>query len=165
MPRSDAEPVQPIALSWPGRRAPATVEPGVWRVSETFEPHDRAATSPSAETLPDDWNRLFLGDNLRWLTALVESDLRGQFRLIYVDPPYGSGVTWSRKVRLRGPTRVVGRRELLRQPEYGDTLDEADYLQSVADRLPLLEREVMSGEITAAAAARELLDLFSGKPL
>ncbi len=34
--------------------------------------------------------------------------------------------------------------------------------QAVGDRLPQLEASVMAGEITATAAARELLDLFSG---
>ena len=34
--------------------------------------------------------------------------------------------------------------------------------QEVVDRLPKLEQSVMAGEITATAAARELLDLFSG---
>lgn len=34
--------------------------------------------------------------------------------------------------------------------------------REVAGRLPRLERSVMAGEITATAAARELLDLFSG---
>ena len=34
--------------------------------------------------------------------------------------------------------------------------------REVASRLPRLERSVMAGEITATAAALELLDLFGG---
>jgi DNA modification methylase len=62
----------------------------------------------------------------------------GRFRLIYADPPYNSGLQWTRKVRLRGPQAVGARGVLAQQPQYADAWDSADYLQFVYVRLALL---------------------------
>lgn len=130
MPRTPAAPSAPT-LTWPDKRAPLPVEPARPVLLETFEPFGRAPLDDAATG----WNRLFLGDNLPILHALAASE-QGLFKLIYADPPYGSGVKWARKVRLRG--RELSRRVLLRQPEYEDRMDDAHYLQFMLDRLVIL---------------------------
>ncbi len=120
-------------LAWPGKRDPLPVEAARPVLVETFEPEGRLA-APPAELA--NWNRLYQGDNLPILHHLAQAGER--FRLIYADPPYGSGVLWTRKVRLRGPQRELGRRVLARLPEYGDGLDDAGYLQFMLDRLHAL---------------------------
>jgi DNA modification methylase len=127
-------------LHWPGRRPAAPVEASRPALVESFEPlHRNAPPLWDAASLPAA-NRLYLGDNLPLLQRLVDTEER--FHLIYADPPYGSGALWTRKVRLRGPQRDLGRRVLARLPEYSDTLDDAGYLQFMHDRLLLL-RELL----------------------
>lgn len=121
-------------LQWQGRRAAALPDPAEVRVRETFDPEGRRPLDESASG----WNRLFHADNLPVLHTLAQGDLRGRFKLIYADPPYGSGVLWTSKVRLRGPQREYGRRLLARLPEYDDAMDDAGYLQFMLDRLVVL---------------------------
>jgi hypothetical protein len=57
------------------------------RSLRTSEVHDAART----ERLPETWrNRLILGDQEHVLPTLA-SELRGQFALVYVDPPFETG--------------------------------------------------------------------------
>lgn len=122
--RSAASATPQITLHWEGRRtSPPVVAPATLEEVQRFSP---AGAAPST-------NALYQGDNLPILAALRERGER--FDLIYVDPPYGSGVNWARKVRLRGRG---GRAVLARIPEYGDTFDDAAYLQFLQDRLFLL---------------------------
>jgi len=127
--RSAASSNAGITLHWEGRRtAPPDVPAATLQEIHSFRPSNSAQTA----------NALYQGDNLAILSALRE---RGEeFDLIYADPPYGSGVNWARKVRLRG--RNAGRSVLARIPEYGDVFDEGDYLQFMQDRLYLL-RDLM----------------------
>ena len=134
MPRSSAPPSAPT-LTWPGKHTPLPVDPAQPVLVETFEPFGRAPLRAD-NPLATGWNRLFLGDNLPILHALAAHEA-GRFKLIYADPPYGSGVKWARKVRLRGP-RELSQRVILRQPEYEDRMDDAQYLQFMLDRLVIL---------------------------
>jgi DNA modification methylase len=134
MPRSSAQSAAPT-LTWPDKRAPLPVEPVRPVLVETFEPFGRALLD-AGDPLASTWNRLLLGDNLPILHALAAREA-GRYKLIYADPPYGSGVRWARKVRLRG-SRELSRRVLLRQPEYEDRMDDAQYLQFMLDRLVIL---------------------------
>lgn len=119
-----------ITLHWEGRRtAPANISPAKLHEVQSFCPPGAANTT----------NALYQGDNLAILAALREQGEK--FDLIYADPPYGSGVNWARKVRLRG--RNAGRTVLTRIPEYGDVFDEGDYLQFMQDRLLVL-RDLMA---------------------
>ena len=60
-------------------------------------------------------------------------------KLIYIDPPFGSGGDYVRKVRLRdGRGRVVGS-----DVQYSDTWDGDGYLQFIYERLFLL-RELLA---------------------
>ncbi len=125
-----------VVLSWPGKRAPQAASALRPTLLETFEPHrfeQSAAPRPSPLA-----NTLYYGDNLPILTHLLDSGLAGQVRLIYADPPYDSGVTWTRKVRLRQPRRNGADPVLLEQAQYTDAWPEGAYLQFIYDRLPLL---------------------------
>ncbi|BAM00364.1 MULTISPECIES: site-specific DNA-methyltransferase [Caldilinea] len=127
-----------VALSWPGKAPPVFPAPRQPRLVETFEPHRLVHTY--APTLP---NRLYYGDNLDALVYLLEAGFAGRFRLIYADPPYDSGVEWTRKVRLRTtlPRELNG--VVMEQPQYSDVWPAGAYLQFIYTRLPLL-RELLA---------------------
>lgn len=116
-------PQEPV-LTWPGK-------------SLTF-----TASAPSARTIErfasgDGCGGLLLhGDNRDSLAWLLEAGYAGQVQLVYIDPPYDSGVSWASKVRLRGETPVqIGARE-----EYSDSWPPGGYLQFMAERLLLLRQ-------------------------
>lgn len=128
------------SLQWIGRRPPPATSsvPSHATLIEQFG-------NPTS-TLP---NALFWGDNLAALNYLLVNGLRGQVRLIYIDPPYDSGMAYRRKVRLRGPKAhtmqtsadaIVGM-----QTQYDDRWDDGAYLQFIYDRLPLL-RELLADD-------------------
>ena len=88
-------------------------------------------------------NSVFYGDNLPVLAHLRTTDFCGQIKLIYADPPYDSGVDWTRKVRLRGPKQqgvdpVVGQ-----QVAYADNWQDGEYLQFMYERL-FLARDLLA---------------------
>ncbi len=134
-----------VELSWPGKRPPAPGVPAQPRLVETFEPYRfasgvnvTAATTPLASCPSPLPNALYRGDNLPILAHLLDSGLDGKVRLIYADPPYDSGVDWTRKVRLRRPRRRGIDPVVMQQVQYADTWPEGAYLQFIYDRLPLL---------------------------
>jgi hypothetical protein len=134
-------------LSWPGKRAPGAVTAAQPTLVETFEPQrfgvpaslpDGRSSDATTPRPPPPSNVLYYGDNLPILAHLLDSGLRGQARLIYADPPYDSGVTWTRKVRLRQPRQNGLAPVVLEQVQYTDAWPEGAYLQFIYDRLPLL---------------------------
>jgi site-specific DNA-methyltransferase (adenine-specific)/adenine-specific DNA-methyltransferase len=131
-------------LYWEGKRSdPPPAERPHLQISETFEPDGRTDPYPDASG----WNRFIIGDNLSILRSLAQGELAGRFRLIYADPPYGSGAAWIRKVRLRGPRRESGHGILTTQRAYDDSLDESGYLQFLLDRLTVF-RELLTDDGT-----------------
>jgi hypothetical protein len=128
-------------LSWPGKATPRAGSHAPPRLVECFEPDGPRTPVPDLQA----WNRLFHGDNLPMLQTLAAAG--EQFQLIYADPPYGSGTLWTRKVRLRGQPRELGRRVLARVPEYGDGLDDAGYLQFMYERLWVLRALLAPGGV------------------
>lgn len=128
-----------IELSWPGKRLPVPPAPAQPRLVETFEPLRFApARSPLAPRLSPLANAFYHGDNLPILAHLLDSGYAGKVRLIYADPPYDSGIDWTRKVRLRRPRRRGVDPVVMQQVQYGDTWREGAYLQFIYERLPLL---------------------------
>lgn len=138
---------QPPTLSWLGKRPPGLLPPPAAELVEVFEPEAQLhlgfagdnLLAPSPQLLH---NLLFHGDNRAVLTHLLAHGYRGQVKLIYIDPPYASGVKWGRKVRLRGPkalTMQTSAENIFgKQEQYNDQWDDNDYLQFMVDRLPLL---------------------------
>lgn len=129
-----------VELSWPGKRPPAPVAAAQPHLVETFEPFRFAnPASPLApRPSPPLPNALYHGDNLPILAHLLDSGFGGKVRLIYADPPYDSGIDWTRKVRLRRPRRRGVDPVVMQQVQYGDTWPEGAYLQFIYERLPLL---------------------------
>ena len=129
-----------IELSWRGKRSPIPPAPAQPCLVETFEPFRFApARSPLApRPSPQLPSSLYHGDNLPILTHLLDSGYVGKVRLIYADPPYDSGIDWTRKVRLRRPRRRGVDPVVMQQVQYGDTWPEGAYLQFIYERLPLL---------------------------
>jgi adenine-specific DNA-methyltransferase len=76
-------------------------------------------------------NRLLFGDNLPLLSTLAQDpDVRGQVRLVYIDPPYATrSVFQSRKLA----------------DAYADLLEGAKYLEFLRERLVFL-REILAAD-------------------
>lgn len=114
-------------LHWPGKRLSVEIGNPSARLAERF-----AASHGQPGLLLHGENR----DSLAWL---LEQGYGGKVQLIYIDPPYDSGVAWTSRVRLRGEqAAVIGERT-----EYTDAWPPGGYLQFMAERLLLL-RELLA---------------------
>ncbi len=119
-----------VRLEWDGKRAPVPPEARLERTGEVRRDPD--------EVLEPDPNRLILGDNLLAMAALLPQ-WEGRLRLIYADPPFGTG---------KGFPRRVGTGEDSRRPEqwllaqgYSDSWQGPDeYLEHLYPRLVLMHR-------------------------
>jgi len=84
-------------------------------------------------------NLLFEGDNLVVMGRLLADGYAGKVQLAYLDPPFGSGANYVRKIRLRGGTGpgLIGLAEdsLTNQLQYTDQWPENRYLQFMYERL------------------------------
>jgi DNA modification methylase len=130
-------------LVWPGKTPPAQRSPRPVRLTEIFGPCQEPTSAPH--------NALFLGDNLDVLAYLLDHGYRGQVKLIYLDPPFDTGLAHRRKVRLRlpkAPTMQTAADAIIGvQTQYDDRWGEGAYLQFVYERLPLL-RELLAEDGT-----------------
>ena len=139
-----------VSLSWPGKHLPPAPPPATLHLTETFEPllppltinnypltinNSLLPVDNSPSTIPHS-PLLCHGDNLPILASLLTAARR--FRLIYADPPYNSGLDWTRKIRRRGPKQPDAAPLLGQQLQYGDAWEPAAYLQFIYARLPLL---------------------------
>ena len=119
-----------MRLEWNGKHA---AEPPAARLVRTAE-----VRRTPGEVLAPEPNRLILGDNLLAMAALLPL-WEGRLRLIYADPPFGTG---------KGFSRRVGSGEDSRRPEewrlaegYSDAWEGADaYLEHLYPRLVLMHR-------------------------
>jgi len=62
--------------------------------------------SPYGVAVPEAGGLLLHGDNLDCLAMLLAHGYRGKVDLIYIDPPFDSGVDYGRKVNLRGAMAI-----------------------------------------------------------
>ena len=119
-----------VRLEWDGKRAPVPPAARLVRSAEVRQTPD--------EVLAPEPNRLILGDNLLAMAALLPQ-WEGRLRLIYADPPFGTG---------KGFSRRVGSGEDSRRPEgwrlgpgYSDAWEGPDkYLEHLYPRLVLMHR-------------------------
>jgi len=106
-----------ISLSYPGKR-PALA------IRQTAPADVRPLWTPSPDPIAATRNRLYAGDNLGVLATLRhDPTVRGQVRLVYIDPPYASGGAFLSRTQ---------------EHAYTDTLAGADYVESLRERLILL---------------------------
>ncbi len=139
-------------LTWEGKRMPGPAPVGHAHLVEICDPRRElplaqldvnhiAPQTPGSflrQALP---NCIYYGDNRATLAHLLANGWRGQIRLIYIDPPFGSGGDYGRKVRLRnGQNRVVGQ-----DMQYSDNWEGDSYLQFMYERLLLL-RELLADD-------------------
>ncbi len=118
---------QKSVLQWPGKRLSVDIPTPAARLVESFV------------TTHGQGGLLLHGDNRDALAWLLAQGYAGNAQLVYIDPPYDSGVAWTSRVRLRGEAAtVIGERA-----EYTDTWPPGGYLQFLAERLLLL-RELLA---------------------
>jgi len=80
-------------LHWVGKRPISNLISFPAQHIETFNPQG----TDDIET-----NKLFHGDNKEVLAYLLTNGYRGKVNLIYIDPPFNTGVDYVRKINLRG---------------------------------------------------------------
>lgn len=119
-------------LSWPGKKEPSPVPPLSGRLVETFEP--TRAQNWEAPPLSPTGNMLWYGDNRRVLAHLLANGYGGKVKLIYIDPPFDSGIDYTSRVQLRGEEAC----SLGERVQYSDNWASGRYLQFMYERLWLL---------------------------
>ena len=83
----------------------------------------------------DELGRLYHADSLHMLQSLIGQGYGETVDLAYIDPPFGGGALYTRKVQLRGTDSAVS----FNVPAYQDIWSDAEYLQFMYERLVLLK--------------------------
>jgi DNA modification methylase len=117
----------PPRLEWSGKAETPSILTPDWRLAAIAAADDGTMASRAPESGA---NHLLHGDNLALLQGLRDSGWAGVVSLVYVDPPFDSGVDYHRTVRHRGRS---GSKE--RQFAYRDVWGTGDYLQFMYERL------------------------------
>lgn len=82
-------------------------------------------------------NRLYYGDNLKILRRLLrDSSVRGQVRLVYIDPPFGTGQNFTVSIDRRATISRASDGAIA----YEDNLAGKDYLKFMRLRLELIRQ-------------------------
>ncbi len=145
-------------LTWVGKKPLARVTAFPAQHIETVPAPQVAASAALGAADWSTWPRdlpqgglLYHGDNKEVLAHLLANGMRGQVKLIYIDPPFDSGADYVRKVQLRGPAsgaKVEGEDYTLgEQVQYSDIWANDNYLQFMYERLLLL-RELLAEDGT-----------------
>jgi DNA modification methylase len=145
-------------LVWVGKRPLSYVTAFPAQHVESFDLTGAFGNTPVNPALWKDWptaypkgGLLFHGDNKEVLAHLLANGFRSKVNLIYIDPPFGSGADYVRKVSLRGvkgTAKLNGERYTLgEQIQYTDIWANDNYLQFMYERLMLL-KELMASDST-----------------
>lgn len=86
-------------------------------------------------------NKLFWGDNLQVMSHLLREH-RGKIDLIYIDPPFDSGASYQKKIKLSGANTAADY-SAFEEKQYSDIWSSDLYLQFIYERLTLC-RELLS---------------------
>lgn len=113
----------------------STAEP-VTSANEVTEPHPIPAASNPA---PSPTNTLTLGDNLAYMKWLLANGYEGQFRVIYIDPPFFTKGTYDATITLRSED---GKSHKIKHLAYDDTFDRSleCYAENMTARLILMKQ-------------------------
>lgn len=93
------------------------------------------------ESVENWYNKIYWGDNLQVMSHLLKN-FRGEIKLIYIDPPFDSRVTYKKKVSLKGQV-VASDINGFEEKQYEDIWTNDEYLQFMYERLVLM-RELLS---------------------
>jgi len=118
-------------LTWVGKRPLRHVTTFPAQQIETFNPAGESS---------DQSGLLFHGDNKEVLAHLLANGFRGKINLIYIDPPFNTGVDYVRKVTLRGVKmeKLDGEGySFTEQVQYANSWHVDAYLQFLFERLQL----------------------------
>ncbi len=136
-------------LNWVGKHALRQVTAFPAQHIETFAP-----IGPEQENW-NDWSKsypqgglLFHGDNKEVLAHLLANGFRGKVKLIYIDPPFNTGVDYVRRVTLRGlkMEKLDGEGySFTEQVQYSNSWHVDAYLEFLYERLQL-GRELLGEE-------------------
>jgi DNA modification methylase len=128
-------------LSWVGKRPLRHVIAFPAQLVEKFTPDiSKLATKPTENGL------LFHGDNKEVLAHLLANGFRRAIKLIYIDPPFNTGVDYVRKVTLRGVKmeKLEGESySFTEQVQYQNSWNIDAYLQFLYERLQIA-KEVLA---------------------
>ncbi|MEM9692707.1 MAG: site-specific DNA-methyltransferase, partial [Myxococcota bacterium] len=114
-----------VNLVWPGKET-----------AETWPPLDRSALETVESYGEGPGDVVVQGDNLVALSAL-SADYEGRVDLVYIDPPFATGLSFYQAV---GGRREDGSRIVRRAYHDGRKQGLADYLTTMRPRLTLLHR-------------------------
>ena len=134
-------------LHWVGKKPLEAVKYFPAQVCETVEVSNPPAEPSYRKFKNDCYNLLFHGDNKEVLSTLLTNGFRGKIDLIYIDPPFDSGVDYVRMVKLRGQNqKLIGEEHsIIEQMQYEDIWANDNYLQFMYERL-ILMRELLSAQ-------------------
>jgi site-specific DNA-methyltransferase (adenine-specific)/adenine-specific DNA-methyltransferase len=88
-----------------------------------------------------EFSKIFWGDNLQVLAHLLK-EYRGKIDLIYIDPPFGTGVDYFKTISLRGQ-QLKGDYTLFEEKQYANIFEIDYFLQFIYVRLSLM-RELLA---------------------
>ncbi|QSR86957.1 hypothetical protein EM20IM_00865 [Candidatus Methylacidiphilum infernorum] len=132
-------------LFWVGKRPLEYVKGFPAQLLEVFDPQKTGLQHepPIYKNLEKEWqNLLFHGDNKEVLAMLLENGWRSKIDLIYIDPPFNTGVDYVRRITLRGikSQKLEGEGySIQEQTMYFNNFADDAYLQWMYERLQLLK--------------------------
>lgn len=131
-------------LHWVGKRPIDTITNYPAQLVETYNV-ENPEKEPTYDNFKNGHNLLFHGDNKEILSTLLVQGFRGTIDLIYIDPPFASGVDYIREVELRGKKEKLEAEghSLTEQIQYSDIWANDTYLQFMYERL-ILMRELLN---------------------
>lgn len=93
------------------------------------------------------WNKIFWGDNIQVMSHLLR-DYRGRVDLIYIDPPFDTGVNYSKSIKIKNQDGVSGDQNIFEEKQYSDLWINDSFCQFLFERF-ILCRELLrdSGNI------------------
>lgn len=136
-------------LQWVGKRPIDYVQSFPAQPVEIFDPtgESKPIDNPNFDNLKDNWqNLIFHGDNKEVLGYLLANGFRNKIDLIYIDPPFNTGVDYIRKVQLKGIKLEKLDGEYYTSQEqtmYFNNFADDSFLQFMYERLILL-KELLS---------------------
>jgi adenine-specific DNA-methyltransferase len=106
--------------------------------SRATRERDAGALFAGGSAVESPHNQLIWGDNRLVMSSLL-AEYAGQFKLIYIDPPFATGDDFSVRVQV-GSTDVVKEPSILEEHAYRDTWGrgQASYLGMLYERLTLI---------------------------